>query len=112
MQKSQPLSGEVLGEKIDTGCVAARPGEARYEAKFDGVLTDTEDNRNRCGRSFGRERGGADVFAHISNVDKDFEELVRGMRVFYVETESSRTGKPEARNVTILDLRRRQRGAE
>ena len=40
MQKSQPLSGEVLSEKIDAGCVAARPGEAGYEAKFDRVLTD------------------------------------------------------------------------
>jgi CspA family cold shock protein len=58
------------------------------------------------------EDGGADVLAHISNVDEDLEELVRGMRVSYVETESSRTGKPEARNVKILDLRRRQRGAE
>jgi cold shock CspA family protein len=56
------------------------------------------------------EDGGADVLAHISNVDEDLEELVRGMRVSYVETESSRTGKPEARK--ILDLRRRPSGAE
>jgi cold shock CspA family protein len=54
------------------------------------------------------EDGGADVFAHISNVDEDLKEFVRGMRVSYVETESSRTGKPEARNVKILDVRRRQ----
>jgi cold shock protein len=26
------------------------------------------------------EDGGADVFAHISNVDEDLKELVRGMR--------------------------------
>ena len=58
------------------------------------------------------EDGSGDVFAHISNVDDDVEELVRGMRVSYVEAESSRTRKPEARNVKILDLRRRQRGAE
>jgi cold shock protein len=36
------------------------------------------------------EDGSADVFAHISNVDEDLEELVRGMRVCYVEEVSSR----------------------
>ena len=38
--------------------VAARPGEAGDKTKLDRVVADAEDDRDRRGRSFGRERGG------------------------------------------------------
>ena len=56
MQKPQPLLHHLVGEKIDAGRVAARPGEARDKTKLDRVLGDTEDDRYRRCRSFGRNR--------------------------------------------------------
>ena len=58
MQECQPLGGHFLDEKIDAGGVAARPGEAGYKTKLDRVLTDAEHDRDRGGRSFGRDRSG------------------------------------------------------
>jgi hypothetical protein len=55
MQELQPLGHQLIEEKIDTRRVAARPGQARNETKLDRVFGDTEDDRNRRGRSFGRE---------------------------------------------------------
>src|SRR5215510_14713844 len=54
MEKSQPLRRNLLGEKTDPGGVAARPGKARDQTKRNGVSADAEDNRDRCGRRFGR----------------------------------------------------------
>src|SRR5262245_54275880 len=54
MEKSQPLRRNLLGEKTDPGGVAARPGKARDQTKRDGVSADAEDNRDCCGRHFGR----------------------------------------------------------
>jgi hypothetical protein len=48
--------GSALGEKIGAGRVAARPGEAGDKAKLDRVLSDGEHDRDRRGRSFGRDR--------------------------------------------------------
>src|SRR3954471_17616371 len=55
MQESQPLGPNLSGQKIDAGCVAARPGKAGDQTKLDRVLRDAEDDRNRRGGSFGRE---------------------------------------------------------
>jgi len=56
MQEPQPLGRNLRVKKIDAGQVAARPGETGDKTKPNRVFTDTEDNGNRCGRSFGRER--------------------------------------------------------
>ena len=58
MQESQPLGHHLLDEKIDAGRVAARPGEAGDKTKLDRVFADAEDDRDRRGRSFGRDRSG------------------------------------------------------
>src|SRR5262249_47235218 len=58
MEKSQPLGRNFSGEKIDPGRVAARLGKAGDETKFDGVVADAEDDRDRCGRSLGRLSNG------------------------------------------------------
>ena len=59
MQEPQPLGRHLRGEKIDAGRVAARPGEAGDKTKLDRVFGDAEDDRDRRGCSFGRERSGA-----------------------------------------------------
>ncbi len=59
MQEPQPLGRHLLLEKIDAGRVAARASEADDKAKLDGVLSDTENDRDRRCCSFGRERSGA-----------------------------------------------------
>ena len=43
-----------MDEKIDAGRIAARPGKAGDQTKLDRVFADAEDDRDRCGRSFGR----------------------------------------------------------
>ena len=58
MQEPQPLGRHLVGEKIDAGRVAAGPGEAGDKTKLDRVFADAEDDRDRRGCSFGRERSG------------------------------------------------------
>src|SRR5215813_1714149 len=58
MEEPQPLGRNLAGEKIDPGGVAARLGKAGDETKFDGVVADAEDDRDRCGRSPGRLSNG------------------------------------------------------
>jgi hypothetical protein len=43
-------------EKIDPSRIAARPGEAGDKTKLDRIIRNGKDDRNRLGRSFGRER--------------------------------------------------------
>ena len=58
-QQLKPLSRHPLvAELADPREVAARPGEAGDQTKLDRVFGDTEDNRDRRCRSFGRKRGG------------------------------------------------------
>ena len=52
----QSLGHHLICEKIDAGRVAARPVEAGDKTKLDRVVADDEDDRNRRGRSLGRER--------------------------------------------------------
>ena len=59
MQESQPLGHHLLDEKIDAGRVAARPREAGDKTKLDRVFADAEHDRDRRGRSFGRDRSAA-----------------------------------------------------
>ena len=59
MQEPQPLGYHLPGEKIDPGRVATRPGKAGDKTKMGRVFGDTEDDRDRRCRSFGRQRGGA-----------------------------------------------------
>ena len=56
MQQSQPLRFRCEGQKTDPGGVAPRPVEARDQTCFDRVAAEAEDNRDRRGHSFGRER--------------------------------------------------------
>jgi hypothetical protein len=56
MQEPQPLGRYLVDEKIDAGHVAAGPGETSDKTELDRVTADTEDDRDRRCRSFGRER--------------------------------------------------------
>ena len=56
VQQPQPLCHQLSVEKIDAGGVAARPGEARDQAKLDRVVADAEDDRDRRGCGLGRQR--------------------------------------------------------
>jgi cold shock protein len=56
-------------------------------------------------RGFGfitRDAGGADIFFHVDQVDESVEELFRGQRVSFEEVLSARSGRPEARDVRIV----------
>ena len=57
MQQPQPLGRDLRDEKIDAGCVAARPGKAGDKTQLDRVFADAEDDRDCSGRSFGCKRG-------------------------------------------------------
>ena len=58
---------------------------------------------NERGYGFLRpDQPGPDVFAHVSNLADDLEELKPGQRVQYVERISSRNGKPEAIAVELI----------
>jgi hypothetical protein len=57
MQESQPLGHRFQEERIDAGRVAARPGEADDKTSLDRVFSDAEHDRDRRGRSLGRDRG-------------------------------------------------------
>ena len=50
-----------------------------------------------------RDGGGADLFVHISQCDESIDTLVRGQRVEFEEGTSSRSGKPEARRVIVIE---------
>jgi cold shock protein len=49
-----------------------------------------------------RDQGG-DLFVHISGVDGNVDTLVRGQRVAFEEGANRRTGKLEAKNVTVIE---------
>ena len=56
-------------EKINASRVAARPSEAGDKIELDRVFADAEDDRDRRGRSFGRERecgAGRGDHCHLS----------------------------------------------
>src|SRR5262249_6224437 len=56
VQQPQPFGHHLGREKIDPRQVSARPGEAGDQTKLDRVVADAEDDRDRRGRGFGRER--------------------------------------------------------
>jgi cold shock CspA family protein len=49
-----------------------------------------------------RRAGGTDIFFHVDQVDESIEELFRGQRVSFEEGLSPRSGRPEARDVRIV----------
>jgi CspA family cold shock protein len=56
-------------------------------------------------RGFGfitRDADGTDIFFHVDQVDESVEELFRGQRVSFEEGLSPRSGRPEARDVRIV----------
>jgi len=53
--------------------------------------------------SIERDQGGEDLFVHISEVDENFDTLAKGQRVSFEEGASRRTGKLEAKNVTVVE---------
>ena len=57
MQQPQPLGRNLSIKKIDAGRVAARAGKAGDETHRHCIFADSEDDRDCCGRSFGRKRG-------------------------------------------------------
>src|SRR5262245_34268272 len=58
MQEPQPLGDNFTEEKIDARCVAAGPGEAGDKPEPDGVFAQSEYDRDRWGRRFGRKGNG------------------------------------------------------
>jgi hypothetical protein len=48
VQQPQPLGHQLSSEKIDTGRVAARPGKAGDQTKFNRVFADAEDESDRA----------------------------------------------------------------
>ena len=57
------------------------------------------------GKGYGfieRDEGG-DLFVHISVVDENVDTLTKGQRVSFEEGASPRTGKLEAKNVTVIE---------
>ena len=56
MQQLQPFRLQLTRKKIDPRQISARPGEAGDKTELDRVFADAEDDRDRRGRSFGRER--------------------------------------------------------
>src|SRR5262249_53026461 len=56
MQEAQSLGHHLICEKINACRVTARPGEAGDKTKLNRVFAYTEDDRDACCRSFGRER--------------------------------------------------------
>ena len=68
-QEPQPLCHHLRVEKIDAGRVATWPGETGDKTKLDRVFADTENDRDRRRRSFGRQRGrvaGRGDHGHLS----------------------------------------------
>ena len=58
VQEPQSLCFYLGDKKIDARRIAARPSEVGDKTKPDRVLGDAEDDRDRRGRSFGREYSG------------------------------------------------------
>ena len=56
MQERKTLGRKLCYKEIDTGRVAARPGKAGDQTKFNRVRADAEDDGDRCGRGFGCKR--------------------------------------------------------
>jgi cold shock CspA family protein len=57
----------------------------------------------RQGYGFIERDQGGDLFVHISEVDENFDTLAKGQRVSFEEGASRRTGKLEAKNVTVIE---------
>jgi cold shock protein len=56
-------------------------------------------------RGFGfitRDAGGTEVFFHVDQVDESIEELFRGQRVSFEDGLNQRSGRPEARDVRVV----------
>src|SRR5215813_13734874 len=58
VQEPEPLGYQLVAHGVDTGDVAARSAEALDKAELDRVQAEAEDDRNRRGCGFGRERRG------------------------------------------------------
>ena len=56
MQKFQPFRRQFTADKVDACRVAARLWDAGDESKLDWIFGHDEDNRDRRGCGFGRER--------------------------------------------------------
>src|SRR5262249_25632597 len=61
MQKPQLLGHDLRDENIYAGRVAARPGKAGDKTKLDRGSADAGDDRDRCGRRFGRLSASGDA---------------------------------------------------
>jgi cold shock protein len=55
------------------------------------------------GYGFIERDDGGDLFVHISEVDENVDTLAKGQRVSFEEGASRRTGKLEARKVTVIE---------
>ena len=55
------------------------------------------------GYGFIERDDSGDLFVHISEVDENVDTLAKGQRVSFEEGASRRTGKLEARKVTVIE---------
>ena len=99
-QKFQPFCRQLADEKIDARQVAARPGEAGDETKPDRVFGDAEDDRNRRGCCFGRERRSGPPLATMTR-DLPANQVGRQLRQ---PIESALRPAVDDRNVLALDV--------
>ena len=57
----------------------------------------------RQGYGFIERNQGGDLFVHISEDDENLDSLAKGQRVSFEEGACRRTGKLEAKNVTVVE---------
>jgi cold shock protein len=76
---------------------------ATLQQHFTGVITHWN-----AAKGFGfirRDDGRADLFCHINQVADDVEELRVGQRVRFEPGISSRTTRPEAKDVRVIEAK-------
>src|SRR5262249_8877682 len=83
MQKLQPLRRQFTADKVDAGRVAARSWEAGDESKLDRVFGEDEDNGDRRGRSFGRQRRSIGARNDYRSLSTNQFERQRGQSVVF-----------------------------
>ena len=99
MQEPQPLGRHLLDEKIDASRIAFRPGEAGDKTKPDRVFGDTEDDRDRRCRSFGRERS----YYAARRGDHGHQFSTAGSTAFGIQRNSAETLNPHGGQAVTLD---------
>jgi cold shock protein len=92
--------GRPLAARVTPVHVRARHIESNGRQMQQGVVKFFREDK---GYGFIERDQGGDLFVHISVVDGNVDTLVRGQRVAFEEGANRRTGKLEAKNVTVIE---------